>query len=70
MGFNSGLLGLNVATRSCNVYPDKCWFAVLCRFWLQCNRTLTDDGDGDDTSKRVAKVTHKMLVRFSSDVSF
>jgi hypothetical protein len=31
---------LNVATRSCNVYPDKCWFAVLCRFWLQCNRTL------------------------------
>jgi hypothetical protein len=34
-------VGLNVATRSCNVYPDKCWFAVLCRFWLQCNRTLT-----------------------------
>ena len=23
------------------VYPDKCWFAVLCRFWLQCSRTLT-----------------------------
>ena len=31
---------LNVATRSCNVYPDKCRFAVLCRFWLQCSRTL------------------------------
>jgi hypothetical protein len=33
-------VGLNVATRSCNVYPDKCWFAVLCRFWLQCSPTL------------------------------
>ena len=21
-------------------YPDKCWFAVLCPFWLQCGRTL------------------------------
>jgi len=20
--------------------PDKCWFAVLCRFWLRCSRTL------------------------------
>jgi hypothetical protein len=28
-------VGLNVATRSCNVYPDKYWFAVLSRFWLQ-----------------------------------
>jgi hypothetical protein len=35
------VVGLNVATRSCNVYPDKCWFAMLCRFWLQCSRTLT-----------------------------
>jgi hypothetical protein len=26
------VVSLNVATRSCNVYPDKCWFAVLCRF--------------------------------------
>jgi len=34
------VVGLNVATRSYNVYPDKCWFAVLCRFWLQCSRTL------------------------------
>jgi hypothetical protein len=34
-------VGLNVATRSCNVYPDKCWFAVLCRFWLQCSCTLS-----------------------------
>jgi hypothetical protein len=34
------VVGLNVATRSCNVYPDKCWFAVLCRFWLQCSRTI------------------------------
>jgi len=25
-------VGLNVATRVCDVYPDKCWFAVLCRF--------------------------------------
>jgi hypothetical protein len=29
------VVGLNVATRSCNVYPDKCWSAVLCRFWFQ-----------------------------------
>jgi len=33
-------VGLNVATRICDVYPDKCWFAVLCRFWFQCSRTL------------------------------
>jgi len=33
-------VGLNVATRVCDVYPDKCWFAALCRFWLQCSRTL------------------------------
>ena len=33
-------VGLNAATRVCGVYPDKCWFAVLCRFWLQCSRTL------------------------------
>jgi hypothetical protein len=36
-------VGLNVATHSCNVYPDKCWFAVFCRFWLQCSRTLRAD---------------------------
>jgi len=23
-------VGLNVATPVCDVYPDKCWFAVLC----------------------------------------
>ena len=34
------VVGLNVATRSCNVYPDRCWFAVLCWFWLQCSSTL------------------------------
>jgi len=34
------VVGLNVATRSCNVCPDKCWFAILCRFWLQCSCTL------------------------------
>ena len=34
------VVGLTVATRSWNVYPDKCWFAVLCRFWLQCSPTL------------------------------
>jgi len=34
-------VGLNVVTRSCSVYPDKCRFAVLCRFWLQCSRTLS-----------------------------
>jgi len=34
---------LNIATRSCNVYPGKCWFAVLCRFWLQCSRNLKAD---------------------------
>jgi hypothetical protein len=34
------VVSLNVATRSCNVYPDKRWFAVLCRFWLRCSRTL------------------------------
>jgi len=33
-------VGLNVATRVCDVYPHKCWFAVLCRFWLQCRHTL------------------------------
>jgi hypothetical protein len=33
-------VGLNAATRSCNVYPDKCWFAVLCRFWPQCSPIL------------------------------
>jgi len=31
---------LNITTRACDVYPDKCWFAVLCRFWLQCSRGL------------------------------
>ena len=31
-------VGLNVATRVCDVYPDKYWFAVLCRFWHQCSR--------------------------------
>jgi len=25
-------VGLNVAIRGCDVCPDKCWFAVLCRF--------------------------------------
>ena len=34
VGMDKMVVGLNVATRSCNVYPDKCWFAVLCRFWL------------------------------------
>jgi len=33
-------VGLNVATRACDVYPDKCWFDELCRFWLQCSRGL------------------------------
>jgi len=33
-------LGLNGATRVCDVYPDKCWFVVLCRSWLQCSCTL------------------------------
>jgi len=37
------VVGLNVATRSCNVYPDKCWSAVLCPFWLQCSRSLIDE---------------------------
>ena len=37
-------VGLNVATRVCDVYPDKCWFAVLCRFWLQCTRALRPRG--------------------------
>jgi len=34
-------VGLNVATRVCDVWPDKCWFAELCRFWLQFSRALT-----------------------------
>jgi len=34
------VVGLNVATRSCNVHPDKCWIAVLCWFWLQCSHSL------------------------------
>jgi len=29
------------------VYTDKCWFAVLCRFWLQCGRTLRSRGQPD-----------------------
>ena len=33
-------VGLNVATHVCDVHPDKCGLAVLCRFWLQCSRTL------------------------------
>ena len=33
-------VGLNVATRVCDVYPDKCWFDVLCRLWVQSSRTL------------------------------
>jgi hypothetical protein len=40
VGMDKMVVGLNVATRSCNVCPDKCWFAVLCRFWFQCSRTL------------------------------
>ena len=34
-------VGLNVVTHVCDVYPDKCWFAVLCQFWLHCGHTLT-----------------------------
>jgi len=30
-------VGLNVTTRVWDVCPDKCWFAVVCRFWLQCS---------------------------------
>jgi hypothetical protein len=26
------VVGLNVTTRSCSIYPDKCWFTALCRF--------------------------------------
>jgi hypothetical protein len=26
------VVGLNILTSSCDVYPDKCWFVVLCRF--------------------------------------
>jgi len=33
-------VGLNVATHVCDVYPEKCWSAVLCRFWVQCSGTL------------------------------
>jgi len=32
VAMNKTVVGLNVATRTCNVYTDKCWFAVLCRF--------------------------------------
>jgi hypothetical protein len=28
VGMDKTVVGLNVATRSGNVYPDKCWFAV------------------------------------------
>jgi len=34
------VVGLNAA---CNVYPDKCWFVLLCRFWLQCSLTLSEN---------------------------
>ena len=47
------VVGLNVATRSCNVYLDKCWFAVLCRFWLQCSRNLIQLHSG--TTNRMQK---------------
>jgi len=33
-------VGLNVVRRFCDVYPDKCWFVVLCRFWHHCSRTF------------------------------
>jgi hypothetical protein len=36
------VVSLNVATRSGNVYPDKCWFAVMCRFWLQLGSSLRE----------------------------
>jgi hypothetical protein len=33
--------GIKSSHTSGDVYPDKCWFAVLCRFWPQCSQTLT-----------------------------
>ena len=41
---SSGAKGLNLATRVCDVCPDKCRFAVLCRFRLQCGLTLRQRG--------------------------
>jgi hypothetical protein len=34
------VVGFSVATRSCNVYPDKCWSASLCQFCPHCSLTL------------------------------
>ena len=33
-------VGLNVATRVCDVCPDKCWSTVFCWLCLQCSPTL------------------------------
>jgi len=42
-------VGLNVATCVCDVYPDKCLFAILCRFWLWCSCTLKMEVSEADT---------------------
>jgi len=40
-------LVLNVATSVCDIYPEICWFAVLCQLWLQCSRTFRPCGHWD-----------------------
>jgi hypothetical protein len=55
-------VGLNVATHSCNVYPDTCWFVVLCRFWLQCSCTLRQPCLYGDQSLSTPKYLHISLL--------
>ena len=59
-------VGLNVATRVCDVYPDKCWFAVLCRFLLQCSLTLRPRSYWDRLNMKSTvpelKIKHLLIV--------
>ena len=57
-------VGLNVATRVCDVYPDKWWFAVLCPFWLQCTLRRCLFRDNSDLFK--SSHLHRPRYRYPS----
>ena len=58
-------VGLNAATRVCDVNPEKCWFAVLCWFWLQCSLTLRRN-ILPPTAKMVTHVPHYTIKNHNS----
>ena len=58
-------VGLNATTRVCDVNPDKCWFAVLCRFWLQCSCTLRRN-ILPTTLKTLPHVPHYTIINHNS----